>query len=78
MGQKEKILEILQSGRGLTQRDAMLDYGIGRLASRICDLRKAGYPIVSVQTKGRNRDGKTVYYDTYRMVGNGDSIETDL
>lgn len=68
MAQKDTILAILQAGKGLTSAEALYDYGIGRLASRICDLRKAGYPIMSVRTKGRNRNGETIYYDTYRLM----------
>lgn len=67
MAQKDTILQILMAGKGLTSAEALNGYGIGRLASRICDLRKAGYPIESVRTKGKNRFGQTVFYDTYRL-----------
>lgn len=67
MAQKDTVLQILMAGKGLTAAEALNGYGIGRLASRICDLRKAGYPIESVRTKGKNRFGDTVYYDTYRL-----------
>ena len=30
---------------GLTPLDALRDYGIGRLAARVLELRKAGHPI---------------------------------
>lgn len=67
MGQKEMVLQILSSGRGLTAAEALNTYGIGRLASRICELRKASYPILSIRTQGTNRYGEKVYYDTYRL-----------
>lgn len=67
MGQKEKVLEVLRTGEGLTAAEALYRYGIGRLASRICELRKASYPILSIRTQGTNRYGEKVYYDTYRL-----------
>lgn len=67
MGQKEMVLQILSSGRGLTAAEALNTYGIGRLASRICELRKASYPIMSIRTQGTNRYGEKVYYDTYKL-----------
>ncbi len=67
MTQKDTVLEILSTGRGITAAEALYDYGIGRLASRICELRKESYPILSIRTKGKNRNGDTVFYDTYRL-----------
>ena len=67
MGQKEMVLQVLSSGRGLTAAEAINTYGIGRLASRICELRKASYPILSIRTQGVNRYGEKVYYDTYKL-----------
>lgn len=67
MTQNEIIIEVLRTGEGLTAADALYRYGIGRLASRICELRKASYPILSIRTQGTNRYGEKVYYDTYRL-----------
>lgn len=67
MGQKEMVLEVLRTGEGLTAADALYRYGIGRLASRICELRKESYPILSIRTQGTNRFGDKVYYDTYKL-----------
>lgn len=67
MTQTEIILEVLRRGEGLTAADALYRYGIGRLASRICELRKASYPILSIRTQGTNRYGDTVYFDTYKL-----------
>src|SRR6187399_1840264 len=43
--QCERLLAELQDGRHLTQLDALHQLGIGRLASRVHDLRKAGWPV---------------------------------
>jgi hypothetical protein len=40
-----RLLLELQRGRHLTQLDALHQLGIGRLASRVHDLRKAGWPV---------------------------------
>jgi hypothetical protein len=40
-----------------------------RLASRISDLKRQKYPIVSKMEKGENRNGKTVHFAVYRLQG---------
>ncbi len=39
------LLEALQTGKRLTVRDAMIDYGIGDFRARIRDLLEKGYDI---------------------------------
>jgi hypothetical protein len=45
--QCQLVLSYLQSGRALTNLVALTNLGIGSLTSRIAELRKAGYPIVT-------------------------------
>lgn len=45
MTQCDRILRHLESGGSLTAAQAMQEYGIYRLASRINDLKKRGVPI---------------------------------
>lgn len=47
MTQAEAILAHLQSGDSITTKDARRICGCERLAARINDLRKKGYPIVT-------------------------------
>jgi len=48
MESQTKILKLhFNRGRSITQLQASMKYGIGRLASRINDLIKEGYPISS-------------------------------
>jgi hypothetical protein len=47
MTQVEAILGYLRTGAELTPLDALQRFGCFRLAARINDLRKAGYPIVT-------------------------------
>ncbi len=49
----------LPKGVGITQREAINDLGIYRLASRICDLKQSGIPIQSQFKKVKTRYGET-------------------
>lgn len=67
MTQTEKILRHLQEHGEITAYEAVQEYGIMRLAGRVADLKKAGYPIQSRTTRGKNRFGEPVCYSTYYM-----------
>lgn len=69
MTQCERIMRHLESGKPLTSAEAMSEYGIHRLASRICDLKKLGYPIAKRQGKSKNRYGEVVTYAEYYLGG---------
>ena len=66
-GQKERILRHLNDYQTITSAEAMNEYGIMRLASRIDELRKAGYSIQTEMVKGRNRYDEETRYARYRM-----------
>lgn len=67
MTQNEILLKYLQEHEeGITAREALLNLGIGRLASRICDLRREKYPISSTSEKVTTRYGST-YVSRYRL-----------
>ena len=57
MNQTERILRHLQTFGAITSLEAIQDYGILRLASRISDLRKEGLPIRREMVSGQNRYG---------------------
>jgi hypothetical protein len=65
MSQKEAILDWLKSGRTITQREALAQFGCWRLASRISDLRREGHPIVTVNKKVNDRFGNIVRIAQY-------------
>jgi len=67
MKQKDLILKYMNDFGSITDREAVIDLGIGRLASRICDLRKDGYDIISETAKAKNRYGKIVHFARYRI-----------
>lgn len=69
MTQCEMIIEYMERFGSITNREAMFELGIGRLASRICELRKEGYHITSEKEKGKDRFGKINYYARYKLGG---------
>lgn len=71
MTQHERILRHLESGYTLTQAEAFMEYGIGRLSSRICELRKLGYPIKAEFVKSKNRYGEPTAFVRYSMDETG-------
>ena len=67
MTQAQMVLRHLEDFGSITQMDAMQDYGIMRLASRVNDLRREGHPIVTEVVEGRNRYGEKTRWARYRM-----------
>ena len=67
MKQSDMILRHLKDYGSITQAEAMAEYGIMRLASRVNDLRKDGHNIVTEVVTGRNRYGERTRWARYRM-----------
>lgn len=65
--QKDRILRHLRDYGSITSLEAMTEYGIMRLASRISELRKMGYEITSVPEYGRNRYAEPTCYVRYYL-----------
>ena len=69
--QCERILRHLNDHGSITSLEAMSEYGIMRLASRITDLKGMGYPILSERVTGKNRYNETTSYSIYRLANMG-------
>lgn len=67
MTQTERIMRHLQEYQTITQAEAMSEYGIYRLASRISDLKKEGVNIKKEMARGKNRYGETTHFARYRL-----------
>ena len=67
--QIDMILRHMREQGSITQREALQDYGIARLASRINDIRKAGVPVLTIVETARNRYGAPVHYARYELGG---------
>lgn len=70
--QADRIIDYIEEFGSITQMDALRDLSVMRLASRISDLRKAGYPIKSEIEVVKNRYGENCYIKRYSLKG-GDS-----
>ena len=68
MTQADRIMRHLREYGSITQLEAMQEYGVYRLASRISDLRKAGIKIKRDMVKGKNRYGEATCFAEYRLL----------
>lgn len=68
MTQCDRILRHLQDHGSITTLEAITEYGILRLASRINDLKRRGNKITSETVSGKNRYGETTHYSIYRLT----------
>ena len=66
--QAEKIIKYMRYFGSITQRDAINDLGCMRLASRISELRSAGYKISRCMVKVKNRWGETCSIAQYSLA----------
>lgn len=68
MTQCEKIIRHLRDHGSITTLEAINEYGILRLASRVNDLKRRGYNIVGETKTGRNRYGEKTSFKVYRLM----------
>jgi hypothetical protein len=66
--QNQRILDYIDRFGSITQIDALRDLGVMRLASRISDLKRLGYPIESTQATVVNRFGEKCYISSYSLA----------
>ena len=67
--QAQRVLDYIEKFGSITQLEALNDLGVMRLASRISDLKKEGYPITSDVEAVKNRYDETCYIKRYRLAG---------
>ena len=63
----ERILNYINEFGSITQLEAIVDLGVMRLASRVSDLRKKGYNIISDWVAVKNRYGENSHIKRYRL-----------
>ena len=68
MTQCEQVIRHMEESGSITSLEAMQEYGIMRLASRITDLKKAGIPIHRDMVSQKNRYGETVTFARHSIV----------
>lgn len=67
--QNDRILDYIAENGSITQLEALTELGVMRLASRISDLKRKGYNIVSKTVTVKNRYGEKCSIKRYRMEG---------
>ena len=65
--QCERILRHMKDYGSITSLEAVNEYGIMRLASRINDLKAQGIAIVSEVKTGKNRYGDDTHFSVYKL-----------
>lgn len=70
--QNQRILQYMEDFGSITQIEALKDLGVMRLASRVSDLRRQGYPIISRVERVKNRYGETCRVSRYSMGSGAD------
>lgn len=68
MTQKDLVLMHLRNYGSMTSMDAIMEYGITRLADVVLKLKRDGHNIQKVDETSTNRYGKAVRYARYRLV----------
>jgi hypothetical protein len=66
--QKDRILRHLKDRETITSLEAMTEYGIMRLTSRICELKNEGYRIRSEFVSSKNRYDEPVSFSKYSLI----------
>lgn len=69
MTQCERVLRHMQDYGSITAVEAIKEYGIYRLASRISDLKKQGVAIKKEMVSGKNRYGEPTSFARYSLGG---------
>lgn len=67
--QNQRIIEYINEFGSITQFEALKDLGVMRLASRISDLKRQGYPIISKVETVKNRYGEKCHVKRYGIEG---------
>lgn len=70
--QTERVLAYIADFGSITHLEAERDLGVMRLASRISELKKQGYPITSYMEPVKNRYGEKCYIKRYSMREDGE------
>jgi hypothetical protein len=63
--QSQRVLEYIRETGSITQLEALKELGVMRLASRISDLKREGYNIISKPEAVVNRYGEKTYIKRY-------------
>lgn len=63
----QSVLAYMIDFGSITVKQAVDDLGTTELRSRISEIKRAGYEVISDYEDGKNRFGETVRYKRYRL-----------
>lgn len=78
MTQNQMIINHLKEHGAITPLEALREYGVERLASRIHDIRGMKYKVRTNKLAVKNRFGKTTYIAQYSLEEDEKCIHTTL
>ena len=64
----QAIYKYMAFHNGITQAEAFLELGVGRLGARIYDMRNLGIPIKSEMVKVTKKDGSETFVAKYSIA----------
>lgn len=73
--QIKKIVDYINEHGSITDNQAVRRLGVGRLASRIWDMKQLGYSIDKKTIKVRGRDGSASYVARYSWAENEEAAQ---
>lgn len=65
--QNQRIIDYINEFGSITQFEALRDLGVMRLASRVSDLKRLGYPVESEMEVVKNRYGEKCRVKRYTL-----------
>ena len=65
MTQQEMIIDYMEANKYITPADAFVDLSITKLATRVSELKRAGYAICDEWVEDKNKFGQPVRYKKY-------------
>ena len=65
--QCDMVVDYIKEHGSITSKEAEDNLAVGRLSSRIFDLKKRGYVINKVMESGKNRFGRETHYARYSL-----------
>ena len=77
MKHEEIILKHLKTHNGISNLEAILKYGVGRLSDVIFKLRLKGYIITTEYVREDKPDGSYVRYGVYHLIGEPKSLDKE-
>lgn len=67
MSQRDWILTQLKAGRSLTALECAMNFGIGRAAARVGELRDQGHNIITDRVGVDKANGRKAWVGVYRL-----------